>query len=366
MRPLNQLIGHARTKATLEKVLLSQRSMPAWIFGGPLGVGKLTAARLLAGLLVDPETRAEDIRAFMPRIDSTSGALLEAETHPDIHIIRKELALESPIQSIRERKQRTIPVAVLRQQMIGGVVEGHAFDGPAYVKPYCGHAKVFIIDEAELMDSRAQSLLLKTLEEPPANTWFILVTTRPFALDETIRSRCQHASFGLLEPDEMQAWSDVAKLEGDPEEIAWALRFAAGAPGLVVAALHEGLHGWHAQLAPMLEQVMQGGYPGQMAAQMAELLDDSATAAEKADALTSKEAAGRKAMRLLVALIGSVFQERMQECLDDPIESERYIRAIEVLAEAEARVDANVNRKLALAGLVGSLTRNFQSAGAPH
>jgi DNA polymerase-3 subunit delta' len=362
MHPSSRLIGHTRAKNTLAKVLLSERSMPAWLFGGPFGVGKFTMARLFAGLQVDPMTREEDVTSCTPRIDSPSGTLFAANTHPDIHIVRKEMALESPIKEIRERKQRSIPMAVLRQQMIGGVAHGHTFNGPAYLKPCHGHAKVFIIDEAELLDGQAQSLLLKTLEEPPPNTWFILVSTRPDRLHPTIHSRCQRLNFGLLDEVEMKEWTDSTELEADPEEVAWASGFAGGgSPGLLVEALEEGLHEWNAQLSPMIEELVAGGFPARMAGLMGELLEEFATAAEKANSLTSKEAAGQRAMHLLVALIGSNLRERMCAEPEDP---ERFAHAIEVLAEAESRVRDNVNRKLALAGLASALNRALAPVGA--
>ena len=360
MHPSNRLIGHARAKDTMVKAVLSERSMPAWIFGGPYGVGKLTMARLIAGLLVDPETREEDMLSFTPPIDSPSGALFAANTHPDIHIVRKEMALESPIKDIRERKQRTIPIGVLRQQVIGGVADGHTFDGPAYLKPYHGHAKVFIIDEAELLDASAQSLLLKTLEEPPPSTWFFLVTTRPDRLHPTIHSRCQHLNFGLLDEAEMNQWIESTEFEADPDEVAWAAWFGRGSPGLLIDALDEGLMEWHTQLSPMIEELVAGRFPARMGGVMGELLDDFANAAEKANSLTSKEAAGQRAMQLLVSLIGSNLRERMHADLEDP---ERFVQAIEVLTVAETRVRSNVNRKLALAGLASALHRALAPVG---
>ena len=221
--PSNQLFGHEQTVDLLKDAILGSRSMPTWIFGGPFGVGKFTAAHLLAGLLLDPETRPEDVRAFRPRQDTPSGRLHAAGTHPDLHVVCKEQALESPDQQVRDRKQRSIPVAVLRQQIIGGAIEGHTFDAPAYMKPSRGTGKVFIIDEAELIESRGQNLLLKTLEEPPPRTWFILVSTRPDRLLPTIRSRCQPAAFSPLAPEAMGLWRAHAELDTDPDELDWAI-----------------------------------------------------------------------------------------------------------------------------------------------
>ena len=351
------LIGHESARSALRSGLLSSRSMPAWIFGGPAGVGKRTAAEQVAALLVDPETTPADRDTFTPRTDTRAGVLSQAGTHPDIHLVNKELALESPIREVRDRKLRTIPVAVLRQQVIGGAVDGHVFEAPAYMKPYHGHAKVFIIDEAELLGNEAQNLLLKTLEEPPPNTFFILVTTRPDTLLPTILSRCQTVLFGVLSDDEMLSWQDSHAIESSPEELAFAMQFAAGAPGHVIAALEENLHGWHRTIDPMLEELLGGGYPATMASDIAKLIDESATAAEKAKAQTSKEAAGQRATRLMVSLLGTGLRTRLRASLHDSDQAERIATGIEVLVDSERRIAANVNRKLALSGLVSSLAQ---------
>jgi DNA polymerase-3 subunit delta' len=357
------LIGHESARSALRSGLLSRRSMPAWIFGGPAGVGKRTAAEQVAALIVDPETTATDIAAFIPPTNSRSGVLSQAGTHPDIHVVTKELALQSPIREVRDRKLRTIPVAVLRQQVIGGAVDGHVFEAPAYMKPYHGHAKVFIIDEAELLGTEAQNLLLKTLEEPPPNTFFILVTTRPDTLLPTILSRCQSVRFGVLSESEMAEWCERQNFEAAAEALDFAMQFAAGAPGHVIAALEEDLHGWHRKIDPMLEDLLSGGYPATMASDIAKLIDESATAAEKAKAQTSKEAAGQRATRLMVSLLGTGLRVRLRESLQDPDRAERIASGIEALVDSERRIAANVNRKLALSGLVSSLAQTLSPRG---
>ena len=360
------VIGHERVKSVLTRGMLAKRSMPAWIFGGPAGVGKCTTARVLAGLIVDPEVSSEDLAAFSPPLHTRSGVLFEAGTHPDIHLISKELALESPVREVRERKLRTIPVAVLRQQVIGGMVEGHSFDGPAYVKPYHGHAKVFIIDEAELLGNDAQNLLLKTLEEPPPNTYFILITTRPDSLLPTIRSRCQTVHFGTLREEQMNEWLTEAALEGEPAELEWAARFADGSPGRVRASIDEGLHAWYELFAPMIEQLLEGRFPSNLSSELNRMIEESATAAEKADSSTSKEVAGRQATRLLVSMLGFQLQQELHRSIDDPVACERIARALECLFEAELQIASSVNRKLALAGLASNLLQALAPAEAPR
>lgn len=354
--PSTTLIGHDRVVSLLQRGAIGERAMPCWIFGGPFGVGKCSAAKLLGGLLIDPETRSQDIEAFTPRADTKSGELFAAERHPDLHIITKERALESPIERVRSAKQRTIPVAVLRQQMIGGQIEDQSFDAIAYLSPSLGRRRVFIIDEAELLNASAQNLLLKTLEEPPPRSVFILVTTRPESLLPTVRSRCQPARFGTLDAASMTQWRAEHDFEThDESAVDWAMQFAAGKPGLAIAALDEGLNEWAESIAPMIETLARGGFPESMAQHMAELIENSAKKAEKRDARTSKEMAAHRAMELLVSLVGATMHRRLIDAVARGDNEAAWASAIEVTALAERQVRQNVNRKFALAGLVTGL-----------
>ncbi|MEC8558586.1 MAG: hypothetical protein VXY94_00765, partial [Planctomycetota bacterium] len=112
-----------------------------------------------------------------------------------------------------------------------------------------------------------------------------------------------------------------------------------------------------------LEQLHSGRFPEGLSAEMNRVVEESASAAEKADALTSKEAAGRRATGLLVSMIGFQLRERLVESVDDPARCECLADALDVLVEAEVQIASNVNRKLALAGLASNLHRCL--AGGP-
>jgi DNA polymerase-3 subunit delta' len=77
-------------------------------------------------------------------------------------------------------------------------------DRSAY-RPFEGRRRVVILDDADAMAAEAQNALLKTLEEPPSQSTFVLVTSRPDVLLPTVRSRCQHLRFGRLAPAEVAA-----------------------------------------------------------------------------------------------------------------------------------------------------------------
>src|SRR5690606_4650358 len=116
--------------------------------------------------------------------------------HPDLHVVTKELARYSEDRSTRERKLTQIPVDVLRTELIE----------PVYRAAQMGHGKVFIVDEAELLNDAGQNAMLKTLEEPPAGTTIILVTSIQDRLLPTIRSRCQRVAFVPLPDSVVSRW----------------------------------------------------------------------------------------------------------------------------------------------------------------
>src|SRR5690606_31622066 len=120
------------------------------------------------------------------------------------------LAAYSEHDATRRAKQRNIPLAVLQEYLIEPAqLAGSGRSGAIA-------SKVFVVDEAELMRSgsnEGQNAILKTLEEPPAGTIIILITSREEALLPTIRSRCQRVRFDSLSDADMQAWLDRAERE---------------------------------------------------------------------------------------------------------------------------------------------------------
>ena len=194
--PFDHVLGHDRPIATLRAAIDAGRVHHAWVFAGPMGVGKLTTARALASIILDPTASPTLTGKIEPDPDSQTQRLIRAGSHPDLHVITKELSAVSEEATLRAKKQRNIPIDLLRERMIGGRVPHGSPTGrfiePVIGKaPQLGHAKVFIIDEAELLDAYGQNALLKTLEEPPRDSYIILVTTAEERLLPTIRSRCR-------------------------------------------------------------------------------------------------------------------------------------------------------------------------------
>jgi DNA polymerase-3 subunit delta' len=352
------LMGHAHARGLLGASLASGHLHHAWIFHGPPGIGKCTTALRLAALHVDPETTPDDARQFSPRRDSRSAELLRAGTHPDVGLIRPDLASSSSDRTVRERKQTNIPVGLLREHLIGGTdSEGRVLEARAYRSSFLGRGKAFIIDEAEMLEADGQNVLLKTLEEPPPGTLIILVTPSADRLLPTIRSRCQRIGFTPLSDPEMAQWADASLPVADPAERAWIAAFAEGSPGLAQVAASHSLRAWSSEISPMLDQMVTGNFPAKFADRVSELASGVADAAVKRDEHASKEAAGRKAMSLCFAVMGRTVRERIRAHVAGsvaPGSLEAWSELPPLIADAERALRSNVSPKFALSAFVSS------------
>lgn len=360
------ILGQEAAIDELRQALRSGRMPAAWIVHGPEGVGKLSASLRFARLLLEPSLGDAAIDAFEPPLDTEASRLIDAGTHPDLRVIRKELAATSEIPRLRESKQRAIPIDLLREHMLGGEVEGRRFEPLHARTPYKGVRRVFIVDEAELLNPQGQNALLKTLEEPSPRTVIILVTTRDERLLPTVRSRCRRVPFRTLDDSAMAAWFDREGPAIDAADRDWLLALAEGSPGRLVEAVATGMASWNATLAPGMARLEQGGWPSGFADTLAELVDEYAKAVVKADKRASKEAANRTGLASLSAVLSTRLRNRLERAAvdgdDDMVES--CARAIEQVADAEIRANRNLNLKFVTAGLVAGLGDCF-GVGVP-
>lgn len=168
---LDQLIGQDHVKSVLQAAITKGRIGHAYLFSGPRGVGKTTSARLLAMAVNCDEATGR------PCGQCESCKLVQTDAHPDVQEL--DAASHNSVDDIRELREH-VGLASLR-----------------------GGRRVWILDEAHMLSRSAANALLKTLEEPPANTLFILATTEPEKLPPTILSRCQHFRFRRLQEQEI-------------------------------------------------------------------------------------------------------------------------------------------------------------------
>ena len=354
-KPLASIIGQDRAVARLGEAMASGRLHHAWIFHGPEGVGKFTAAMAWAAILLDPTTAKDGSGRYTPDPGSPTQTLLASGTHPDLHVIVKELARFSSDASVRNSKLTTIAKDVVDTHLIR----------PASLAPVMRTGsmagKVFIVDEAELMDrsesnATTQNAILKTLEEPAPGTVIILVTSSEDRLLPTIRSRCQRIAFAPLPDETMRDWLAQADLGVTGEERDWLLRAADGSPGRLLAMHESGVYQWHRAITPHLDEAERGVHPVELGALMGSLIDDWAREwvkqGEQRGENRSKEAANRLGARRMLGLVA----DRARAGLADPRRTAWSLGAVEAVGRTQRYLDSNVGMKLVFEHLAAGLS----------
>ncbi|MFI4860074.1 MAG: ATP-binding protein [Phycisphaerales bacterium JB063] len=392
---MQRIIGQQRAKSLLESQLATGRVHHAQIFHGPAGVGKFTTAGALAKRLLC-HTPATDLMGNTAACDQCAScrllknlddlaqrdagdpddpAAVLSSPHPDLHLIAKELALFDENASVRASKQSNIPISIIRSKLIG----------PAYLAPKLGHGKVFIVDEAELLDGVGQNAILKTLEEPPEQTYIILVTSREDELLPTIRSRSQRVPFVPLSDEEVGRWLDRHTRGGEGDTAGdgtgpmeeklrkWVIGFAQGSIGRASLAVRYDLAEWGQSVLSPIHRMSQGGRPeAQLGASIAERVDGFAKRWVGDHKNASKLAANRRAAALMGSMIANFARRRMAQLAptcdpEAPAQSELalapWLGVIAAVGEAERQLAANVNLNLVCAGLGASITAAILEPG---
>lgn len=291
--------------------------------------------------------------------------LLKAGTHPDLHVITKELAEVSREQRVRDGKQRNIAKDVLIEFLIEPAERTRSSGEHSLA------SKVFIVDEADLVDTTGQNTLLKTLEEPPSGSVIILVTSNEERLLPTIRSRCQPVAFAPLGEPEMRRWIDASKLDLSSlpaEARRWLIAFADGSPGAAKLALETGLTQWYQALAPMLAELDAGRFPIDLGTTIAKLIDDWAIAAvdRSGSDTASKDAANKAGARLMFRLLGDHFRQRLRAAANKgapEVFLDRDLGAIDLIKEAERQFDSSVQGIFVFDNLAAGLVSGRGGAG---
>lgn len=354
---MRDVVGQDRAIDVLQKSLASGRMHHAWIFHGPAGVGKFTTAVAFAATLLDPTSRA-GLDAFIePDATSHVARLLKSGSHPDLHVIVKELARFHEESKVRSAKLLTIPTKVIEQHLIAPSTKA------AMIQPGGLASKVFIIDEAELLDrspsnAPAQNSILKTLEEPPPGTVIILVTSNEDRLLPTIRSRSQRVAFAPLDDDAMKRWMRVRGVELPRDRATWLLAHAAGSPGALLEALRDNLFEWHSALDPRLTSLERGGAAPELGPTMTKLVDEWAESFVKRDANASKEAANHGAMDVLFRMLAERCRTGLRE--GGP-RVPSWLAALDHIRNAERHAGSNVSAGL----LLGNLAAQWGAAFGP-
>ncbi|MAT80099.1 MAG: hypothetical protein CMJ29_01760 [Phycisphaerae bacterium] len=348
---MSAVIGHEAALNTIRNAIQSGRIHHAWILSGPPGVGKFTVAREFARTILDPQSTADDFGLGQTALASPEGTLLESESHPDLHIIRKEDAAFAQTSTLRSRKQMNIPIDLLRERIIGGHTDdGVMREAPAWRKSHYGQGKVFILDEAELIDPSGQNALLKTLEEPPPDTWIVMVTSRPERLLQTVRSRCEHVRFGPLLDDEIREW--ISQTMPDVSNVDWIVQWADGAPGMAMLAEETSLAEYAHELQAILDDLDHGRWNQDFCVRIAEFINQRSEQVVKANSKASKDMANKQAAAIILRLLGSHVRRRLATVGPDDQESGRHLWALaNRISETEDQLQRGLNLKHVLESL---------------
>ena len=359
-RIMKLVIGHHAALETLRSAIESGRIHHAWIFSGPPGIGKCLVASEFARVLLDPQAGPDDLGLGGTALASPEGEKLAAGTHPDLHVVHKEDSVHARTRSLRERKQMNVPLDLLRERIIGGhTSDGAMHDAPAYRKSVLGNGKVFIIDEAELMDNNGQNSILKTLEEPPRDTWIILVTSRPERLLPTVRSRCDHVRFGPLSDEDMRKWLDE-NVE-DHDDVQWLLDWSEGAPGMALLAQDSNLIQCAGDLRPIIDSLDSGIWQKEFCVLVSEFVASRAEQV-KQNKKASKDVANKQALSLILRLLGMHVRRRLSDTEAGDVEIGRRLWELaNRIGDAEDELHRGLNVKHVLESLAAGWSQTCRT-----
>ncbi|MCO8124823.1 AAA family ATPase [Stieleria sp. TO1_6] len=208
----SDLIGNAHLVSWFAHSIKQNRMGGSFLFVGPPGVGKRSVASLLAKTLLCSRSPAT---AMAPCGQCESCVQVNAETHPDVIRVRKP------------KDKTAIPLDLLIGRPEVRMQEGFCRD--VRLSPYCGNRKIAILEDADFLNEEGANCLLKTLEEPPADSLIILVGTSEQQQLPTIRSRCQVIRFSPLSDDDAtRLIRDVHQIDAEESLVAQAVEIASG------------------------------------------------------------------------------------------------------------------------------------------
>jgi DNA polymerase-3 subunit delta' len=325
--PLSEIVGHQQQLETLRQSLARNRLHHAWLFVGPEGVGKRKVALSLAMAVQCSE-----------RIGDFCGSCIHCTQvrnghHPDIRLLeplpgKKEIS----IQQVRELERE---------------LNFH---------PFSGRKKIAILDPATLMNVSAQNALLKTLEEPPRDSLLILISTGTGGLLPTLLSRCLRLSFAPL-PVELVASFLVAQKGIKREEAGILAAMTMGSLGkatsLQIQDLLEKRKIWAEKLCSLSQANYKGG-----------LIFAEELAGTREECLEFLEWLAGWYRDLLVYSATNSLQGicnlDLERYIKDQVrvyDLEQILLLLAQAVEARARVQRNVNRRMALEQLLTEAIR---------
>ena len=240
-----EVIGQEHVTRTLTHALEQQRIAHGYIFSGHRGIGKTTVARILAMAL---NCRAGD--RPRPEPCGKCDSCVEIREGRAVDVIEIDAATNRGIDEIRELREA------------------------ARYRPARDRFKIWILDEAHQITDAAFNALLKTLEEPPGHVIFMLATTQPEDIPQTIRSRCQHFSFHAVRFEEivgqLRSIAQKEKIHADDDALAMLAEAGDGSMRDALSILDQAIAGFGEKLTAAAVRGLVGAVPSETLEEMME------------------------------------------------------------------------------------------------
>lgn len=313
--PFRSVIGHRTILSLLARAIARGTLPPSLLFAGPAGVGKRRVALAVAEALNCPQAAAAGTLAVDACGQCSVCRRIARGLHPDVLLLEPADSGHIVIEPVREVIER------------------------AGYRPFEGRRRVVVIDEADALVPQAQNALLKTLEEPPSASVFVLVSSMPDALLATVRSRCPRLRFGALAPREIA--EALVRDHGCAEaEARAAAADADGSLGRALSMRSAGAAEARDNARRALERAVQTVDPGERLAIARELTGRKGTPAEERDRLAACLRALASLVRDVGVLVASADDRLLTNAdLRQPLAS--LARAFDArrAAQAYARID---------------------------
>jgi DNA polymerase III subunit delta' len=337
------IVGHRRVLSLLSRAISNDTLPPTLLFSGPAGVGKRRTADALSRAIncltpvtdatVPPVHEGDAPLALARDACGTCAACrrIERSVHPDVIVVEPGETGAIKIEPVRD------------------VIDRAAF------RPFEARRRVVILDEADAMQAAAQSALLKTLEEPPSASIFLLLSSLPDALLPTVRSRCPRIRFAPLTSPEV-AYALVRDHEYTREDASAVAIDADGSVGRALAAQAADLIDARESARRLLEHSARVSDPVRRIEAVKDFIGSKPAGAAERDKLSA-------CLRVLASLLRDVGvlveggdprvlanpdSRRELDAIARTFDSQRTTRAYQAVDEALLAVDRNVSPKVVI------------------
>jgi DNA polymerase-3 subunit delta' len=327
--PFRTIAGHSRLLSLLARVIARDSMPPAVLMAGPAGVGKRLTAIAIAQAVncLQPRSSSEFERDACG--ECASCRRIARGVHPDVIVVEPGETGAIKIEQLRDVIDR------------------------AQYRPFEGRRRVVIINEADAAGADAQSALLKTLEEPPSASLFILISSIPDALLPTVLSRCPRLRFGPLTAAEVARVlkQDHGYSESDARAVA---ADADGSIGRALESQSQDLTEARDAAQRLLQETARTNDPARRINLARDLTEGKGTPAEERNRLAVRlrslgsllRDVGIIASRADRGMLANSDLEAQLETLSSSFDAERSLRAYAAVDRALAALDRNASAKV--------------------